>query len=146
MKLYRYICEYEYRQLLQKGFVEAREPANRFTRRNNSAVSPNKGIFFALKEGKGFYTYMKREDSEILLELEIPDNDRRIVEKCQGYYQDYDNFSYDPDDPAWTNNPIILSEVVLSGYRKEDVKDTIFLLDSKLVPVNGGYVYYKKSA
>ena len=146
MKLYRYICIYEYKELMRNGFVEARNPANSFTSRNNSAVSPNKGIFFALKEGKGFYTYMSREDSEVLLELEIPDNDPRIVERCQGYYQDKDNFDYDPDDPAWVNSPLILPEVVLSSYLKEDVKNVIFLLDSKLVRVNAGYVYYEKQS
>ena len=63
MKLYRYICIYEYKELMRNGFVETRNPVNSFTSRNNSAVSPNKGIFFALKEGKGFYTYMSRENS-----------------------------------------------------------------------------------
>ena len=121
MKLYRFVRFDEIFNLKQNRKLIATKSARRFGNVNTVKADRNtNGIFFSVKKQKGYYHFMMDTClNHYLLEIEIPDNDERIIEECMGIYDDYENFDYDPDDPDRPR--VYLPEVVVKEYSLNDV-------------------------
>lgn len=144
MRLYRFISKEELETLNENGIIIANEKANRFGD-CNTAKSEENGIFFSKKRENGYHDFMLFcEGRNFLIEIEISDNDSRIVEECLGIYDDTENFDYDLNDPH--RPQICLPEVIVRDYNAKDVVNYVNMLDVEIERYECGFMRIKKEA